>query len=104
MNFVYLASPYTILNTEGLSDRALKGRRARRFEQVCRKAADLMLQGEMVFCPIAHSHSVEVNGMDKIYDGEFLAQAGFRNSSACQEACCLSNGGMGAITRCGRGN
>ena len=76
-SFVYLASPYTILNTEGLSDQSLKNRRTRRFAQVCKKAAELMLSGETVFCPIAHSHSIEVNGMDKIYDGNFWLKQDF---------------------------
>jgi len=44
---VYLASPYSH------PDPAV---RQKRFEQVCRKAADLMYDGFHVFCPIAHTH------------------------------------------------
>lgn len=77
MNFTYLASPYTIVNTEGLSDQALKNRRTRRFNDVCKKAAELMLSGELVFCPIAHSHPIEVNGMTEIKDGDFWLKQDF---------------------------
>jgi hypothetical protein len=72
---IYLASPYTIVGGEALTPKALKNRRTRRFKAVCKKAAKLMLEGEAVFCPIAHSHPIEVHGMDEIKNGDFwLAQ------------------------------
>ncbi len=61
---IYLASPYSILNKEGLTEQAIKNRLSRRFKKVCRKAAQLMRDGEIVFCPIAHSHPIEVLGFD----------------------------------------
>lgn len=60
--FVYVASPY--------SDPDPKVREAR-FKAVCRVTADLMLKGDAVFSPIAHSHSVETLGMQFGKDGSF---------------------------------
>lgn len=49
--FVYLASPYTH------PDPAV---RERRFVEVCKVAASLMARGAAVFCPIAHSHPIDL--------------------------------------------
>lgn len=49
--FVYLASPYTHQDPEV---------RAQRFDRVCREAGRMMAAGEAVFCPIAHSHPIEL--------------------------------------------
>lgn len=51
MSFTYLASPYTH------PDPAV---RIRRFEEVCLIASRLMATGEAIFCPIAHSHPIDV--------------------------------------------
>jgi hypothetical protein len=51
MNLTYLASPYTPLG-EGDD-------REQRFLAACKAAAKLMLEGRVVFCPIAHSHPIE---------------------------------------------
>lgn len=53
MSFIYLASPYT--NPDNPSDLAY---REQRYREVCMAAAALMLKGEMVFSPIAHSHPI----------------------------------------------
>lgn len=76
-SYVYLASPYTILDTDGLSEQAIKNRRTRRFNEVCKKAAQLMEGGELVFCPIAHSHPIEVHGMETVHDGDFWLKQDF---------------------------
>jgi hypothetical protein len=70
LSFTYLASPYSVVQK---IDRGLAGRiRKRRFERVCRKAAEMMLKGEQVFCPIAHSHPIEVLGFNGVIkDGDF---------------------------------
>ena len=52
MNFTYLASPYTH------PDPAV---RETRFRQAAEAAAGLMLCGEVVFSPIAHSHPIDLN-------------------------------------------
>lgn len=44
---IYLASPYSHPDPKV---------RQRRFEEVCVKAAELMKEGFVVFCPIAHTH------------------------------------------------
>lgn len=82
---IYLASPYTIVNGANLSAQALKNRRTRRFKQVCKKAAELMLQGEQVFCPIAHSHPIEVNGMKDVKNGDFWLKQDFAVLAHCDE-------------------
>jgi len=46
---VYLASPYSD------PDESV---RVGRFESVCKKAAELMKRGHVVFSPIAHSHPI----------------------------------------------
>lgn len=85
MSFIYLASPYTILNAEGLSEQAKKNRRTRRFKQVCKKAAQLMDEGHQVFCPIAHSHPIETIGMDTVRNGDFWLQQDFAVLDAVDE-------------------
>jgi hypothetical protein len=49
--FVYLASPYSH------PDPAV---RQQRFEAVCKVAFELMSTGIRVFCPIAHSHPIDI--------------------------------------------
>lgn len=74
---IYLASPYSVLNPEKYSEQGIKNRLTRRFKQVCKKAAELMLDGEVVFCPIAHSHPIEVNGMSERKNGDFWLEQDF---------------------------
>lgn len=63
MTFCYLASPYTHPD---------KQVRQERYLAACRKAAELMLQGEVMFCPIAHSHPIaECMPDGKAVDGDF---------------------------------
>ena len=50
INLTYLASPYTPMAGESREDR---------YDAACRAAAKLMLEGRVVFCPIAHSHPIE---------------------------------------------
>ena len=49
MKKIYLASPYSHRD---------ESVRASRFNAVCKKAADLMKRGHIVFSPIAHSHPI----------------------------------------------
>ncbi len=49
---VYLASPYSHVNPLI---------RESRFRQACAAAAKLMLDGEVVFAPIAHSHPIDTH-------------------------------------------
>lgn len=60
--FIYLASPYSHPQPEI---------REHRFREVCRAAAWLMMNGDVVFSPIAHSHSVETIGIQAIQSGAF---------------------------------
>ncbi len=53
MSVTYLASPYSHPDPTV---------RHRRFEEVCKVAAELMATGEVVFCPIAHSHPIDMLG------------------------------------------
>ena len=74
---IYLASPYTVKDPKA-TVQAMKNRRTRRFEKVCRKAAELMMiPGNKVFCPIAHSHSIEVNGMGVLMEAAFWLEQDF---------------------------
>ena len=49
MSFTYLASPYSHHDTAVMEER---------FKKVCKQAAHMILKGEAVFCPIAHSHPI----------------------------------------------
>ena len=57
---IYLASPYSH------PDPAV---REERFREVSRYAAHLIRRGEVVFCPIAHSHPIEVHADDVLPGG-----------------------------------
>lgn len=61
MSYTYLASPYTH------PDETV---RRLRFEEACAAAARLMAEGEVVFCPIAHSHPIDIL-FPKPESGEF---------------------------------
>ena len=74
-NLIYLASPYSIG----------EGTRKDRFTIVCKKAAELMNKGHAIFCPIAHSHAIEEEGMSTIQDGHFWLQQDFAVLSKCSE-------------------
>lgn len=78
MSLVYLASVYSQGN-------AGKNKRTRRFKQACKKAADLMAQGEVVFCPIAHSHPIEVHGMDTVEGHDFWLKQDFAILKKCDK-------------------
>ncbi len=73
---VYLASPYSC---------PTKIERAYRFKIVCRQAARLMLEGYQVFCPIAHSHPIEVHGMDHIESHDFWLNQDFAILKHCDK-------------------
>ena len=49
MGLSYLASPYTHADPQVRQDR---------YVAACKKAAELMLAGKVIFCPIAHSHPI----------------------------------------------
>ena len=67
INLVYLASPYN----------KFSGGKEMAYQLACNKASQLMLQGYKVFCPIAHSHSIEVESGMPIQDGEWWLQQDF---------------------------
>lgn len=73
--FVYLCSPYSVGKKGAYGDadtgKASKNTKTRRYKAACRKAAELMDKGYVVFSPIAHSHSVEKDGMDEIRTGDY---------------------------------
>lgn len=59
--YSYLASPYSAKNVT--SEKQAIVIRARRYKTVCKMAGKLMKEGHKIFCPIAHSHPIEVIGM-----------------------------------------
>lgn len=59
--YTYLSSPYSH------PDPAI---REARFHAACKAAAQLMAKGDLIFSPIAHSHSVEM-ASGKVNDGAF---------------------------------
>jgi nucleoside 2-deoxyribosyltransferase len=71
---IYLASPYSAF-TEG---------REKAEQLVSQKAAELMLQGFNVFCPIAHSHAIE-EYMSERQTGDFWLEQDFAVLKHCDE-------------------
>ena len=53
MGYSYLASPYQ--NPDDKTDVVYC---SQRFDEACRAAAKLMHRGQLIFCPIAHSHPI----------------------------------------------
>jgi hypothetical protein len=72
----YLASPYS---------HRYNYIRQRRFEDVSRKAAKLMEDGYLVFCPIAHSHPIEVLGLPRRMPGDWWLRQDFAVLKHCDE-------------------
>jgi hypothetical protein len=72
---IYLASPYSAPTEQ---------ERKHRFELVCKKAAQLMLDGNQVFCPIAHSHPIETLGMDHMEGHDFWLHQDFAILRHCE--------------------
>lgn len=60
-DLIYLASPYSAPEF---------GTREARYHLACRAAAKLMMNGAVVFSPIAHSHPIEA-WFPEIKDGEW---------------------------------
>lgn len=75
LTLVYLASPYS---------KYVEGRMAA-YMLACDKAAELMNKGYAVFCPIAHSHSIEVSSMEKVMDGDWWLKQDFAILEHCDE-------------------
>lgn len=87
---IYLASPYSVgpkgAYVAGDTGTASKNIKTRRFKAACKKAAQLMLAGDVVFSPIAHSHSVELEGMDgAIKSGDFWLDQDLAILSKCDK-------------------
>lgn len=59
---IYLASPYSHHDPDVREERYLAA---------CKATARLMEEGHVVFCPIAHSHPIEVLGMQGVQSGSF---------------------------------
>ena len=74
--FIYLASPYSHPDPKV---------RQVRHELVCGKAAELMLEGYVVFCPIAHTAPIEQYGPPEILkkDGDFWLRQDFAILDMC---------------------
>lgn len=73
---VYLASTYS----------AFGGGRKLAYQLACKKAAEVMSMGYAVFCPIAHSHSIEKIGMGgEIQNGDWWLEQDFAVLDRCDE-------------------
>jgi len=75
MKLIYLATPYS----------KYPGGREQAYKEACKKAAELMSH-VAVFCPIAHSHSIELEGMKgDIKDGDWWLKQDFEVLKRCDE-------------------
>lgn len=79
--FCYLASPYS----------KFAGGIVKANDAACRVAAELLLRGVPVFCPIAHSHAVAMTGQINPMNGDFWlkADAPFMRAAKCLVVVCL---------------
>lgn len=72
---VYLASPYS----------KFPGGREQAYLLVCKKAWELMNEGYNVFCPIAHSHAIEITGGNGVVkDGDWWLKQDFAVLRECR--------------------
>ena len=77
MILTYLASPYTHPDPKVREERYLAA---------CKKAAELMLEGKVIFCPIAHSHPISEQMPDgKAVDGAFWKHQDEPYMAMCDE-------------------
>ncbi len=84
----YLASPYSVGN-------ATAEERVRRYKEACRTAAILMKRGEKVFSPIAHSHSIEIDGDFGAVEGhDFWLEQDFAVLGRCTKVKVLNLDGV----------
>lgn len=82
-NLSYLATPYTAVDCSPHQGSLL---RAKRFRWACKMAAKLMMEGKKIFCPIAHSHPIELHGMNgKNQSGEWWLKQDFAVLKNCKE-------------------
>ena len=72
----YLASPYSAPTAR---------QRTMRYKKVCKKAAELMEKGELIFCPIAHSHPIETIGMADRKSGDWWLRQDFAILEKCSK-------------------
>lgn len=86
---IYLASPYSVGKEGGYGAEdtgfASKNMRTRRYKAACRKAAALMDKGLTIFSPIAHSHSIELEGMSEVRSGNFWLDQDLAILKKCDE-------------------
>lgn len=75
MSLVYLASPYN----------GYLGSVSEAYSQVCKMASKLMLSGEKVFCPIAHSHAIEEESKMVRQEGDWWLRQDFAILKHCTE-------------------
>lgn len=69
---VYLASPYSVVGR--YPEWQKKKIKQERFEKVCWAACKVMEMGHEVFCPIAHSHPIEIYGKTPSDEAFWLKQ------------------------------
>jgi len=82
--YSYLASPYSV--RQPISAHQAHLLRLKRYERVCKMAAELMKAGEVIFCPIAHSHPIETVGMPgELYGQDFWLRQDFPLLKAAKE-------------------
>lgn len=75
MSLTYLASPYSASTDE---------QRQINFDLVCKKAAELMVNGEVVFCPISHSVPID-RALKENKDGHFWLKIDFAVLEKCDK-------------------
>ena len=70
---IYLASPYS----------KYPGGRLEAYRLACKKAGELMQDGKKIFCPIAHSHAIEVEAFNDPKDGDWWLSQDFAVLREC---------------------
>ena len=73
---IYLATPYSHPDWEV---------KKQRYKEACVMAAKLMENGNLVFCPIAHSHPIETYGMPELKSGDWWLRQDFAILEHCDE-------------------
>lgn len=82
-DLIYLASPYSAKGLDPYSPEATRIK-LERYHTICKVAARMMEEGMHIFCPIAHSHPIEVEGMVNIKNGDWWLEQDYAILQHCR--------------------
>lgn len=85
---IYLASPYSASASPDSTETADAALREKRYQRVAREAGRMMMQGYSIFCPITHSHPIDLT-LPHIEGHDFWLRQDFAVLRHCSLLCVL---------------